>query len=377
MNNVPYFSPPMAVVRGRGGSRGRPAALVSHQPTMSGGMGRGYLAPPSPQHQNELTISSGSGGRGPSPMSPPIRQQSGGGTSAYPNFGSGPEVVKQLQLKISSLEHRLLCALADQEKLHLTLDRRTKELEGLKVKHSKLEEEYDSIASYAVIKAGGNLKDGKDEDQHFAQKCAKLEAKIARNKALTADNKRIQELEALNKKLEGENKKLEGEKKTLAEDNKKLAESLQSGKTDMEIQKSLISRYYGMFRMFAEAAKENFKDINSFVEASGGGLDESMVLEDAPMLEENGGKLEITHLNFHQGSRSIKSLTPSPISSSSCMGAGLQNGGGCSRSFNDFDEEEDELPPPAAFLDAISGLTPEDLEALDQLEMEFNQKLNK
>lgn len=66
------------------------------------------------------------------------------------------------------------------------------------------------------------------------------------------------------------------------------------------------------------------------------------------MLEENGVKLELAQLNFHQGSRNIKSLTPTPRSSSTSVAATAARNGG-TWSFNEFDVEETELLPPVAF----------------------------
>lgn len=329
----------------RGAARGRAVALAQQQ---SRGEGRGFNFPP----QDQQSVGS--------PLMPPTSSKQpagGGGTYSYPSVGQG-DFIKQLQLKIGNLEHQLMCSHVEQEKLHLELSNRSKLLETVNEKYAKLEEEFESVASYAA-KAFGGVQGGADQDQNFAQKCVKLEAKIAKNKALSAEKERIKTLEEKVKKLEEEKKSLE--------------ESLLKQETDLEIQRSLNTRFHGMFRMFAEAATENCKEIDSFV----AGLSEEgiITLEDdsptqTPVEEVGGNRVDKTLLPFIVDS-------PSPATSfKGCLlddygrssgGSSAFGGDGDVRVFNDLNTEEEDIPPPAAFLDAIKNLTQEELDELERL----------
>lgn len=317
----------LQMIRARGGFEGTSVTLVSvpQQQTLSRGGGLGYHVQPSSQEKP-----------GGGPLTPSSsKEQSGGGTSGYPTLGH-EDLVKQLQFKISSLEYKLMCSYADTENFRLELDERTKAFEGLNKKCIKLE-----------------------EDLQFTQKCAKLEGKIARNKAKCA-NEKILELEEAVRGLEGDKESLE--------------ESVQKQETELAIHRSLIARSRGTFQMIVEAAKENCKQIDSFVP----GLSEKGCITSEGSVasttrEEICSKnTDSTDLAFYM--KSPRSSWRSSMSYNSGNGSGAWR---VSNVYDGFDSKGDiSPPPPAAFLDAIRSLTLEDIEELERMYMERDKDVN-
>lgn len=308
------------MIGARGGFQETSVALVSvpQQQTMSRGAGLGYHAPPSLQEKP-----------GGGPLTPsPSTEQSGGGTSGYPTLGH-EDLVKQLQYKIASLEFKLMCSYADTENFRLELDKRTKAFEGLNERYIKLE-----------------------EDLQFSKQCVKLEGKIARNKAKCA-NEKIMELEEAVRVLEGDKESLE--------------ESVQKQETELAIHRSLIARSRGTFQMIVQAARENCKQIDSFVP----GLSEKGCISTTreEIGSENTDSTDLAHYM-----KSPRSSWRSSMSYNSGNGSGAWR---VSNVYDGFDSKGDiSPPPPAAFLDAIRSLTLEDIEELERMDMEKDKDVN-